>query len=430
MNVSRYFTDPDGDTLTYSAATSNPETVIVSQGRMYLTVAAVRKGTATVTVTATDPYGLEARQAFAVTVPNRPPVSTGTIPKLTLATQDVARVDLSPYFTDRDGDSLAYTAEAEDPAIASVVVTGSHVEVSPLRPGETTVAVAAADPDGARAESSFTVTVLRSVTGLFNIELQFQSVLTPARKTVFRSAAAWWMSTLAETELEDIRLPPGASTCSGVSPVARELRIDDLLIMVMVVDMDGRGGTLASAGTCVVRASSGLPVAGRMRFDAADLEMLRVSGDLFEVVLHEMAHVLGLGTLWGREPFDLLRNPSIGIASSDTYFAGAAAIQAFDAAGGTSYTGGGKVPVENSTGSIGSDNRHWRQSVFGLELMTAFETLGVREPVSAITIRSLADLGYTVNLDLADPYRLPLAGAAETPVPGRTIFLGDDVLRE
>ena len=165
-----------------------------------------------------------------------------------------------------------------------------------------------------------------------------------------------------------------------------------------------------------------------MRFDVVDFDGLERTGDLIEVVLHEMAHVLGLGTLWERH--GLLRNPSTATLSRDTHFAGRAAIEAFDEAGGTAYTGGAKVPVENSTGRSGSDNSHWRASVFGDELMVAFQKLGTREPISAITIRSLTDLGYTVNLDLADSYRLPLAGARAEPDPDRVIFLGDDILRE
>ncbi len=428
VDVTRYFTDPDGDSLTYSPATSNADVAIVSQGRMYLTVAAVLKGTATITVTATDPYGLAAQQVFTATVPNRPPVATDAIPDLSLFTLDVAVIDLSLHFTDFDGDNLAYMAEVEDPAIASVVVDGSRLEVNPLEPGETSITVAATDPDGARVESSFAVSAMRPVGGRFDIELEFLSFVPQAHEAAFRDAAVWWESTLAETELQDIALPAGQRTCSDTPALSEGRTIDDLVIYVSVVEIDGPLGTLGRAGPCLIRVSSGLPVLGRMRFDVADFDRMEQTGDLFEVILHEMAHVLGLGTLWERH--GLLQNPTTGNIPRDTHFAGRAAIAAFDEAGGTAYTGGGKVPVENSTGRPGSDNGHWRASVFGDELLVAFQKLGVPEPISAITIRSLADLGYTVNLDLADPYRLPLAGARAEPDPGRVIFLGDDILRE
>ena len=428
LDVSPYFTEPDGDTLSYSVATSNADMATVSATGAVLTIEGAGRGTATITVTATDPYGLAAQQVFTVTVPNRPPVATEPIPDVTLTTLDVAHVDLSLHFSDPDGDSLTYTAAVEDPAVASVVVDGSRLEVSPLASGETSVTVTAADPGGGRAEASFTVRVTRIVGGRFDIELQFQNALSEAHETAFRNAAAWWESTLAETELSDIPLPRGQFTCSDVPRLPEARTIDDLVIAVSVTEIDGPSGTVGRAGPCLVRNSSGLPLFGRMRFDVADFDRLEQTGDLFEVVLHEIAHVLGLGTLWERH--GLLRNPSTATLSRDTHFAGRSAIEAFDEAGGTGYTGGAKVPVENSTGRSGSDNGHWRNSVFGNELLTAFQKIGIREPASAITIRSLADLGYTVNLDLAEPYRLPLAGARAAPDPDRVIFLGDDILRE
>ena len=42
-----------------------------------------------------------------------------------------------------------------------------------------------------------------------------------------------------------------------------------------------------------------LPVFGSVRLDAADVADLEANGRLFDVVLHELGHVLGVGTLWG-----------------------------------------------------------------------------------------------------------------------------------
>ena len=69
------------------------------------------------------------------------------------------------------------------------------------------------------------------------------------------------------------------------------------------------------------------------------------------------------------------------------------AIAAFNDAGGRNYTGA-KVPVDGS---------HWRYSVLEGDLMVP----GGGRALSAITVQSLADLGYGVDVTQADPYTLP-----------------------
>ena len=71
VDVSRAFTDPDGDALTYTASSSAPEVVTASTAEARLTLTAVALGTAAIRVTATDPAGLSATQAFTVSVSTR-----------------------------------------------------------------------------------------------------------------------------------------------------------------------------------------------------------------------------------------------------------------------------------------------------------------------------------------------------------------------
>ena len=88
------------------------------------------------------------------------------------------------------------------------------------------------------------------------------------------------------------------------------------------------------------------------------------------------------------------------------------AIEAFDAAGGTDYTGA-KVPVTFRRGG------HWR---FRGELMSPFGG----SALSAITVQALADLGYVVDVSQADPFRLP--GSAKA-VAGPGLDLHDGILQ-
>ncbi len=68
VDVSSYFSDPDGDALTYTASSSNTGVATVGVSGSTVTVTGAAQGSATVRVTATDPGGLSATQSFAVTV--------------------------------------------------------------------------------------------------------------------------------------------------------------------------------------------------------------------------------------------------------------------------------------------------------------------------------------------------------------------------
>ena len=153
-----------------------------------------------------------------------------------------------------------------------------------------------------------------------------------------------------------------------------------------------------------------------MELDEADLADLQAEGMLEDVIVHELGHILGFGTLWNASSNDFL----VGGGTADPHFNGPGAIAAFDAAGGSSRTFP-KVPVEN-TGGSGTRDSHWREAVHNSELMTGWiESGGVLNPLSAITIASLADMGYAVNMSAADAYLLynPLGAPAQIPLGSR-----------
>ena len=68
VDVSSAFVDPDGDRLSYAVSSSAPDVVTVLAAGARMTLTAVGVGRATIQVTATDPGGLSATQAFTVTV--------------------------------------------------------------------------------------------------------------------------------------------------------------------------------------------------------------------------------------------------------------------------------------------------------------------------------------------------------------------------
>jgi hypothetical protein len=205
-----------------------------------------------------------------------------------------------------------------------------------------------------------------------------------------------------------------AASCgvTGVPPLSET--IDEIIVYAKVDAIDGPGGILGSAGPCIVRSAGQLPVIATMNFDSADLQLLLADGRLASVILHEMLHTVGVGTLWGTKQM------TINVNTANVAYIGAQAVAGCIFHGGTLplQCGSGNVPVQ-STGGSGTANVHWRENTtstgIGLdqELMTGFaEPAGVPMPLSRITIGSLQDIGYTVNLLPADFYSYPSVATA------------------
>ena len=159
VSVASAFTDPDGDALTHAATSSAPGVASVAVSGANVTVTGLSAGAATVTVTASDPGGLSAQLSFEVTVPNRAPAVTDTIPAQTVPVGDSVTQDLAEHFSDPDGDALTYAAESSAADVASVMVSGSVVTVTGVSKGTTTITVTASDPEGLSAQQEFQVTV-------------------------------------------------------------------------------------------------------------------------------------------------------------------------------------------------------------------------------------------------------------------------------
>ena len=74
--------------------------------------------------------------------------------------------------------------------------------------------------------------------------------------------------------------------------------VDDIQIDASGMAIDGPGGVLGQAGPNMIRTGSNLPITGTMQFDTADLAALEAANELELVILHEMLHVIGVGTIW------------------------------------------------------------------------------------------------------------------------------------
>ena len=159
FDLSGYFGDPDGDALTYAAASGDTAVAAAGIEGDTLTIRGVRQGATAVTVTASDPDGLSASQNVAVTVVNQPPAVADSIPAQTLVADRAVTFDLSGYFGDPDGDALTYAAASGDTAVAAAGIEGDTLTISGVRQGATAVTVTASDPDGLSASQNVAVDV-------------------------------------------------------------------------------------------------------------------------------------------------------------------------------------------------------------------------------------------------------------------------------
>lgn len=171
-----------------------------------------------------------------------------------------------------------------------------------------------------------------------------------------------------------------------------------LRIFAAVRPLDGEGRVLGRAGPTTRLVSDGLPIEGVMEFDVSDVADLAAQKRLDDVILHEMAHVLGAGTLWS--DLGLLS----GAGGPAPLFTGANAIAEYAQLLGRSVDA---IPVE-ADGGPGTRDGHWDEAVFGDELLTGFISGRVR-PLSRMSIASFIDLGYEADLSQADPYDPPTA---------------------
>lgn len=217
--------------------------------------------------------------------------------------------------------------------------------------------------------------------------MRFGGGLSAAQQAAFETAAARWSAIIT----------------ADVPPVVIDGEtIDDVRIDAEGAQIDGAGRILGQAGPIDLRPGSFLPATGIMSFDSADLAQMEADGSLVSVIVHEMGHVLGFGTIFDR--LGLIT----GAGGADPEFTGRNAAREYaDLLGVGDGPPPTSVPLAN-VGGPGTRDGHWREELFADELMTGFLDVGAN-PISRMTVGAFEDLGYSVDYAAADVYRLPTA---------------------
>jgi Leishmanolysin len=258
---------------------------------------------------------------------------------------------------------------------------------------------------------SKTLTVTATIQTSYKIEVRFFGrTLSADQQALFTNAANRIRAiVVGQIPLVNVAGTDVAKDCgaTGVAPLTGN--VDGVLIFASIDSIDGHNKILAQSGPCFIRVNNNQndwrTSIGIMKFDSADINNLAGSGNLQEVITHEMIHVVGLGSFWAFPGGDtagkvLLINPG-----PDVRYTGPGGIAGCQAIGGTT-TCATSVPVEGTQGGDGTINSHWRETTFNNELMTGFLNNGTN-PLSKMTIQALEDLGYTVNPAAADPFTIP-----------------------
>jgi Bacterial Ig-like domain/Domain of unknown function (DUF4114)/HNH/Endo VII superfamily toxin with a SHH signature/FG-GAP-like repeat len=215
----------------------------------------------------------------------------------------------------------------------------------------------------------------------FNIDLMFEEGFSNSQRAIIESATRSVEALILQG------LPDGMVDGQWV---------DDLKIKLSIQDLDGAGGTLARSRVDVLRADgSVLPLQSITQFDGADIAQLEQSGRLFNVMQHELLSAMGFGTLW--ESKGLVANNG----TAEAMYMGSQGVAAFHELGG--LTDG--IPVEPNRPN--APGLYWNERLFQNELMTYDLGGSGAAALSTVTLASLQDLGYPVDVRQADEqYRL------------------------
>lgn len=407
-----------GRTVTFTS--SNPAVAVVSPAGA---LAARTGGEVTITASAGGATATITVQVVAV------PVATIDLLPFSLTIAVGGTGELFPVLRDANGSALPdrpVIYRTTNPAVATVATVtrdgvvravvqaiavgsaGIEAEIEGMSTTAPVTVVPATAPPPTQGPTTVPPPPLPSGPGdgSYSIDVNFVGPTDPRATAVVGASVARWQGAIT-SDLPDVTVLIEAGACYSGQP-EEEVTVDDLLILVRLVEIDGPSGVLARAGPCYIRTASLLPVIGVVELDSDDLDL---NPTLMEAVLtHEIGHVLGIGTLWNA------RGLLHGAETNDPLFRGSTAQDAYRQLGG----GSALPPVENSDGpGTGRGTRlvHWSESVFFNELMTGFINQGANQ-MSILTVASLRDLGYAVDLNAADPYTLPSSGAARANVAG------------
>ncbi|MFD1884817.1 S-layer homology domain-containing protein [Paenibacillus wenxiniae] len=160
VDLSTLFSDPDDDTLTYEAVSSDVYAVHTSVNANKLSITPGTAGITSIKVYARDGRGGEINTNIPVTVLEEASISFIPLQIVNLSKPPVW-FGLLPYLQNIDPDSISVTADTYDHSTATVSTGNARILLTPIQLGNTTVTFDVYDKYGRRNSSSFAVQVVK-----------------------------------------------------------------------------------------------------------------------------------------------------------------------------------------------------------------------------------------------------------------------------
>jgi len=164
VDLAPFGSDPDGDPLTWSATSANPNVRVAVSGTM-LTISALPDwsgGPANITVTATDPAGAKATATVPVTVRsvNDPP-ELRELPSVNFNEDSTATLRLAQYVSDKDNTpaQMSWQVSGNTNVRVRFAQNVATFSAEPDWSGSESVTITVSDPQGGSSSQNVQVTV-------------------------------------------------------------------------------------------------------------------------------------------------------------------------------------------------------------------------------------------------------------------------------
>jgi hypothetical protein len=271
LSVASAFTDPQGESLTYTAALSSGKALPTGLTFNAATatfggIAPTSLGALVITVTAKDQSGLSSSETFQCTVAALAPKPTTTVTAQYWAANEAVTFTLpSTAFVDPQGEQMTYAATtANGAALPSWLkfntATGAFTGTAPTTPQTLSVTVTATDQSGLSAQETFQAAVQAFAPTVTN---QTGTQTWVAGKAVSFSLASNTFAdpqgeklTLSATQANGSALPGGLTfntttdTFNGVAPITPET------LGLKVTATDASGLSVSDTFSAIIQAAA------------------------------------------------------------------------------------------------------------------------------------------------------------------------------